>query len=140
MRHFFLGLLSIFSLTSCMERLTVHTEYLSYKNLASFHVGTPDPELFCPTVGQRLVIHWTLPNSFCSYNQLTLKIKIRFSNNEETEVNVRLNHLQGTYIYSLLNDDFFEKCGILTYKVDLLGDDLVLETWNHQLWAERITF
>lgn len=140
MRHTLLGLLCIFGLTSCMERLSVHTEYLSYQNLASFHVGTPDPELCCPTVGQKLVISWSLPKFFCSYNQLTLKIKIRFCNNEETEVTVRLNHLQGTYIYSLLNDDFFEKGGILTYKVDLLGNDLILDTWNHQLWAERISF
>lgn len=128
-------------LQSCIaERLSVHTEYISIENLASFHVGTPDPELLCPTVGQRLVVTWALPASYECYTSLYLDIRMRFGNGEEKTITLFLKKRQGTYVYSLLNDEYFEKDGILTYKADLIGDGDILDEWRHQIWAEKISF
>lgn len=41
-------------------------------------------------------------------------------------------------MYTLLNERYFETEGILTYKVDLMGDGQILEEWRHQLWHELI--
>lgn len=121
------------------ERLSVHTEYLSIENLASFHVGTPDPELLCPTVGQRLVVTWALPSGYNCYESLYLDILIRFRSGEEKTITIFLKQRQGTYVYSLLNDEYFEKDGILTYKVNIIGDGDILDEWRHQIWAEKIS-
>lgn len=118
--------------------LTVHTEYLSHENLASFHVGTPDPRLFCPTIGERLILSWNIPTSCQSSNDLHIKITIRFRNREQIEKNIDLQRFQGIYIYPLLDEDYFEKDGILTYKVELFSGEELLENWHHQLWAEQI--
>ncbi len=131
----------IFVLSGCSrEYLTVYTDYLSHKNLASYRVGTPDPLLNNPPVGQRLIISWSFPKSFLSKDNLHLELKVRFRNREEIKETVAICRASGTYYYYLINQDFFEKGGILTYRVDLIGDGEVLEEWRHQLWTELILF
>lgn len=119
--------------------LSVHTEYLSHQNLASYHVGTPDPKLFCPTIGQRLILSWNIDPCYKSYPNLTIKLIIRFRNREQIEKTLYIDRFQGTYVFPLLGENYFEANGILTYKVELLSDDLLLEEWKHQLWADQIT-
>lgn len=124
-------------LCSC-ERLSVHTDYVSIENLASYHVRTPDPLLNNPPVGQRLLATWRLTKSEMDLEDLHLQITIRFGNREQIVQNVPICKIRGTYIYSLLNEDYYKKEGILTYKVELLSGTTVLETWVHQLWTELI--
>lgn len=118
--------------------LSVHTEYLSHENLASFHVGTPDPKLFCPTIGQRLILSWNIPVSYQAYPDLNIKMTIRFRNREQIVKSFELDRFQGLFIYPLLDEEYFEKDGILTYKVELFSEEILLEEWLHQLWAEQI--
>lgn len=130
---------SYFLLSGCTrERLTVYTDYLSRQNLASYHVGTPDPRLNNPPVGQRLIISWSLPKKYLCMDDLHLEATIRLWNHEEIKENIQLYKLSGTYIYSLINEDFFDTEGIMTYKVDLIGNNEVLDEWRHQLWTELI--
>lgn len=68
-----------------------------------------------------------------------MKIWIRFRNREQIEKTLYLTKNSGTYVYSLLNEDFLEKRGILTYKVDLMEGDSLLEEWRHQIWEDLIT-
>lgn len=134
-------ILLLVTLCSCSrEYLNIYTEYLSRKNLASYRVGTPDPLLNNPPVGQRLIISWSLPKSLLSKENLHLELKVRFRNREEIQETVSICHSSGTYYYYLINQDFFTKGGILTYKVDLVGSGEVLEEWRHQLWTELILF
>jgi len=125
--------------TSCQQSyLTVQTDYLSYKNLASYYVGTPDPRMNCPPIGQRLIISWSVPKSFLCYENLHLEVIIRFRNRQEQIELFNISNQRGTYVYTILNNDFIEKQGILTYKIDLVANDCVLEEWRHQIWAELI--
>lgn len=119
--------------------LTVQTEFLSHENLASYHVRTPDPRLWSPPYGQRLIISWHLPAHTGTVPQLQLSIKLRFYNHTEKTELVDLDKNHGFYIYSLLNEDYCETKGILTYKVQLLSCGKVLEEWRHQLWVELIS-
>ena len=126
-------------LFSCQgPHLTVQTDYLTYKNLASYYVGTPDPRMNCPPVGQRLIISWAVPKKFLCYEDLALQVTIRFRDRQEQFEIFNILRTRGTYVYTLMNDEFFEHGGILTYKIDLVGGGCVLDKWRHQVWAELI--
>lgn len=126
-------------LSGCQrETFVVQTDYLSEENLASYHVGTPDPLLNCPPVGQRMYVKWKIPEPlFCSEN-LYIKVVIRFRNREEETVIIDKLDRKGSYIYYLLQENYFQKEGILTYKVMLMSGDTILDQWLHQLWVDRI--
>ena len=44
----------------------------------------------------------------------------------------------GLYLFTLINEDYFEKGGILTYKAELIKGDQILDEWYHQLWTDLI--
>ena len=135
--------LSVMSLTtSCFKNptvLTVYTDYLSHETLASYHVNTPDPRLNNPSIGQRLIISWSVPKNYLSLDNLHLKITVRFRTREEMVELVSLRKKSGTFVYTLLNEDYIYTRGILTYKVDLIGGDCLIEEWRHQIWTDLIT-
>lgn len=132
-------LLLFFISSSCSHHLlVVQTQYLSRNSLASYHVETPDPKLENPDIGQRLIINWHLPKKTPIYQQLYLHMKVRFHNKEEDSFSLKLNKTSGVYTYTLLNADFFKKRGILTYKVELVGDDKIIDVWQHPLWTNWI--
>ena len=131
--------LLLFFLTACTgQKISVHTDYLSHENLASYHVGTPDPMLNNPPVGQRLIISWHVPPKYLDYENLHLEITIRLRNHQQIVKAVALNKRIGTYVVSLINDEYFQTGGILTYCVNLYGDDELLDQFLHQLWTEWI--
>lgn len=132
-------ILPLLALSGCTQSfLSVHTDYLSHENLASYHVQTPDPLLNDPPIGQRLLVNWSFPKDFLAYEDLHLEITIRFRNREQLTERVSLCKRSGTFVYRLLNDDYIAKRGILTYKVDLVGNGAVLEAWRHQIWTDLI--
>lgn len=131
----------LFALVGCTQnKLTVRTEYINREHLASFHVETPDPLLLDPPLGQRLIAQWKIPRDYLSYENLHLRIRLRFRNRQEEVKEVPISRMRGLYCYELLNEDFCEKLGILSYLVELRGNDNILEEWRHQLWVELIQF
>lgn len=133
----------LFFLSSCTcSYLSIQTNYLSRENLASFNAETPDPALNYPSVGQQLILSWQwLPKGLLALDDLHLEAKIRFSNRKEVCLNIPINSERfGTYVYPIINEDFFETGGILTYKVQLVGADIIWEEWRHQIWTELIVF
>lgn len=132
-----LGLLTCVACTKNVH-LSVQTLYFSRETLASYYVETPDPMLINPPVGQKLLISWSLPRNYLNSSDLHLNIRIRFRNREEVEINVPIEKTWGSYTYVLPNECYFETQGIMTYKVTLVGDNLVLDEWRHQLWHELI--
>lgn len=131
---FFLG-----TLTSCTNcHLAVYTDYISSESLASYYIGTPDPRLCRPTLGQRLIVIWTLPRKYLCHEDLHLKLYVRFRNKQETVVNYPITKAKGTYVYSVLDDDYIHTDGILTWKVELIGSKVILDEWRHQIWTNLI--
>lgn len=134
-------IITLLLLTGCSSNyLAIHTDFIGRESLASFHVGTPDPELNCPEYGQRLHIAWKVP---CAAN-LAVHARIRFKNLEEVEWAFDLNEPRGITSYVLLNQDYDTTGGILTYKVTLVnyasGGPVVVEEQQHALWTELILF
>src|ERR1700733_9665141 len=128
-------------LTGCSlppSSLTVHTDYLSRESLASYYVNTPDPRLNNPPIGQRLIVNWSVPKQYLKTYALRLEMILRFRNREETRLSVPIDKSAGTYIYAVMNEEYLATKGILTYKIDLMADDTLLNGWKHQIWTDLI--
>lgn len=133
---YFLCFLCLGFNTACTKTtLTVQSDYITQQSLASYYVRTPDPMLDNPPLGQRLIVNWSLPRQYLQYENLHLELTVRFRNGTEAVELIYPKQLTGTYVYAVINEDFFEKNGILTFKVDVIGGDCILQQWNHQLWT-----
>jgi hypothetical protein len=132
--------IGLLTLTSCNEALTVHMDYISHEHLASSYVRTPDPLLETCLAGQRLVISWWVPYAHKDCRQFEIVLKLRYGNREEASASFSFEGRQGWYIYSLTNEEFFEKNGIKTYYVELYAAGQLIDEWRHQLWVELIDF
>ena len=132
-------MLALTALSSCSP-ISVQMDYLSRRNLASYRVGTPDPFINHPNIGERLIIQWSLPKNYLQLDDLHMFLTVRFRNNEEKTIVHPIRKTTGTYLYNLINECYYESGGILTYKIDIYGSGKLLECWRHQLWAELITF
>lgn len=141
MIRFLTGIYLLMVLSGCsLHRLTVQTQYLSHENLASYYVGTPDAHLDHPTIGERLLIQWSLSKCAFEWRNLTLHLKIRFHNHKEDEIRVQIENQSGYYLYDLTNEKFCETGGILTYLAEIRDGDCVVESWKHPLWTPLISF
>lgn len=141
LRAYLILLLAAAALVSCSHRtITVFTEYVSQESLASYSVNSPDPHFNAPAVGQKLYISWDITNLSCNQFPLELKLFLRFRNRTDTVKSFAINKTMGSYMYQLLGEEYFEKEGILSYKIQLLNDQKLLEEWRHQIWVDLITF
>lgn len=137
----FFFLFFIFHLTSCTpHKLAVQTRYFSREDLASFYVGTPDPLQNDPPVGQSLLFFFKLGNDFYSYQNISIRYKIRLADRTEVEDAFTLREPKGYFTYSLFGDDYFKSGGITTYKAELIGDGEIIEEWRQHLWKDLIKF
>ncbi|KIC71811.1 hypothetical protein DB44_CX00060 [Candidatus Protochlamydia amoebophila] len=127
--------------TSCsLQRLNVQTHYVNREQLASYHVYTPDPHKENPTIGQTILIQWHMLKQDQNFREFYLHLAIRFRNRREENIYLQLTKSSGTYLYHLLNENFCFSGGIATYKIDLIGDECLLESWTHPLWVDLISF
>lgn len=134
-----LVLLSCLFFGSCNRQfLRVQVDYLSRESLASYHVGTPDHRLKAPPVGQRMIVAWYFPGRYFKNNEITFKIKLHFGNHTEEIFCIKPMKNSGFYNYFLLNEDFFTKNGLLSYKVEAYAGSCLIKEWKHQLWVELI--
>ena len=136
---YFLFAFLFLTLSGCQaDRLSVVNQYVNETRLASYHVGTPDPLLLCPPLGQELLITWNLPpKQFCQ-GEIHLLVRVKLGNGEEQSEESVLKKPSGTYIFSLMNDAFFETEGITAYLVQLIQGDTVIDEWRTSLFYERI--
>lgn len=155
----------LLGLSSCnKDILSVHTEYITIESLSSYYVNTPDPKLNNPPFGQKLVVEWRLPGDYpftqvketkaCEdgkadftgsardqeFRGLALNIIIRFRDRTQENILVSLKRRSGRYVFSLNDNRFCEHGQIITYKVQLLDEESLVEEWKHQLWTELILF
>jgi len=134
-------LLCLLFLTGCNKNLLrLQVDYISKESLASYHVGTPDPRLIYPPVGQRMILSWIFPKSFFESQDLTIKLTMHFGDHSIEELNISPKKAYGIYVYCLLNDKYYDKGGFLTYKAEVCCNGKIIEEWHHHLWTELISF
>ncbi|MCE5293879.1 MAG: hypothetical protein LLF94_04630 [Chlamydiales bacterium] len=127
--------------TSCSQPpLTVETGYFTRKDLASSHVGTPDPTKQQEVFGQRIYIAWNLSKQEYAQGQTTLHIQARLKKGGILTQDVPLDAASGRYIFPIVGDNYSKKGGLLSYKVELLSNGKPLATSSHKFWVEEIHF
>ncbi len=137
--HFLWGIGILLAFSSCTcHRLTIQTQYLNSEYLASHHVRTPDPRLFHPIIGQRLVLQWSLCDQQIEEHETYLYLKVRFRNHCEKEIRVPITSPKGVYLYKIVNEDYDQSGGVLTYFAEIRDNTRVLASWRHPLWAQLI--
>ncbi len=138
-RTLLLAVLAVCLSACARDMLYVQNSYINRDSLASSHVGTPDPALANPTLGQRLLVRWVLSKSdFNSIGHPELLLDLRFKSGQEDHIRFQLLEPRGLYTYQIVDEDFFNKGTIRTYQARIMDGDRVVARWRHQLWAERI--
>ena len=126
-------------LTGCAcQRLLVYTAYVNVDTLASSIVNTPDFRQDNPPCGQRLLVSWSIKSAVLKREKPYMYIAIRFRNRQTDTLSFPIEKSLDSYVYNLLDADFKEKLGILTYKVEIWGKSGLIESRHHHLWAELI--
>lgn len=128
----------LITLNGCRQMLSVKQEYLTPELRASYHVHTPDPGLYCPTIGQKLSISWNVREVLPCYSEMYIDAYIRFNNREQIHFIIPIKRAFGCFPYYLVNQEYCSTQGIQAYKFDLIGDGKILDTWCHQLWVDLI--
>ena len=130
-------LLIIFCLSSCCRSpLTCRSEYLYPDYLASDQVGTPDFGKLC-FYGQQVVIYWNLPER-CHPTEL--KLEVRYGSKEQESFSWPISLSCGYRIYRLINEEYWDRDGIVSYKASLYRDEKLLTEFTHHIWTEIILF
>lgn len=132
--------IALLSLSGCLPSyLTVSQQRIDRGYLASTHVNTPDPRQEHPPLGQMLIVEWCVPDTILAKNPKIL-LKVLFRNYSEDTVEYPLQKRWGSKQYFLLNDEYEEKKGILSYKAEIItNDNVIYKEWTHQMWVNLIS-
>jgi len=133
----FIPLFLIFA--GCQKHyLTVFREKVDHTSLASTFARTPDPRQENPPIGQRLFVQWRLPR-WTKKETLRVNLKLVFKDYTEKVLTYPLYHPRGVIIYSLLDEEYEQKRGLLTYMAEIVDEEgKVIKEWKHQLWVKLI--
>lgn len=129
----------LFLAAACSSGISVQNQYFSREDLASYKVGTPDPDRNCPPIGQRLLVQWRFTPDVMARGSLELVMTVRLRNYNEERIVIPVRCSRGSYIYELANERYFNSCGVATYKIETVSCGEVIHVWKHQLWCELIT-
>lgn len=125
---------------SGVAHLSILSEVVNQKILASVHVNSPDDHMHALNPhGQRLYVSWRLPKKYLT-SELKGILKVQFKVPEQVEIPFEIKKSSGTFIYQIINDDYFQKEGILSYKVELFSNGQEIDYFEHKMWAELISF
>lgn len=127
-------------LTACgrPSYLSVQQEWIDGRYLASTHVNTPDPRQANPPFGQRLLLRWWVPSEVLEQSP-QLVVQVIFKNFTQKTETFPIKSRTGQKIFSLLNEEYYEKRGLLTWRAQIVtNDQKVFKEWKHQLWVNLI--
>ncbi|NGX54815.1 MAG: hypothetical protein KR126chlam2_00435 [Chlamydiae bacterium] len=111
----------------------MRSEYFRESYLASEEIDTPDPSRHCFR-GQQIVVHWAEP---CRASR-EIVLTVRYGNRELETFCHPIKKKHGYWIYRLVNDDYWNHGGIVSYKVELYEAGVLVDHKEHHLWAEII--
>lgn len=138
MQLIFLFLICVFC-SGCQKNfVTVVQEKIHRNLLASSFVDSPDPMQHNPPHGKKLYISWNIHGDY-NFEECRLRISMIFRNRETRTVELAIPRKRGTIVYSLLDQEYYETRGLLTYKVEVLTkNEEILALWTHQMWVNIV--
>lgn len=91
-------------------------------------------------MGQKVVIQWAVPPELLS-EKPSLIFHVIYKNHTQEELIYPIEDRMGMEVFSLLNQHYRDKGGLLTYHAEIrTPDGKVYKEWKHQLWVHLITF
>lgn len=138
MQRIFLFLICVFCCGCQRSFVTVVQEKIHRNLLASSFVDSPDPMQYHLPHGKKLYISWNIDRQ-CSFEHSLLRLSMIFRNRQIKTVDLPIQKQRGTILYSLLDQEYYDSQGLLSYKVELLAqNEKVMAIWTHQLWVNII--
>lgn len=138
MQRIFLFLICVFCCGCQRSFVTVVQEKIHRNLLASSFVGSPDPMQYDLPHGKNLYISWNIDRQ-CSFKDSVIRLSMIFRNRQIKTVDLPVPKQGGTLVYSLLDQEYNDSKGLLSYKVELLGqNEKIMAVWTHQLWVNII--
>lgn len=117
--------------------LKVRSEGLYPSYLSSEKINTPDPDRNA-FYGEQIVIHWKIPPECFRPDAYFICLTLRFGDHTFETIYHTPSDWKGYWVYQLLNASYWEKEGILSYKVELYEEELLFADWKHHIWADWI--
>jgi len=132
--------LALLSLSGCEKYyVSVAQQWVDVRYLASTHVKTPDPRQDHPPIGQMMIIDWRVPKELLR-RKPHIQMTMVFWNYTEKTICFPIDKRMGWVTYKLLDEEYDQTKGILTYKAEIVDEDGTLfREWKHQLWVNLIT-
>jgi hypothetical protein len=125
---------------SCQKYyISISQDRITRDFLASTQAKTPDPRQKNPPLGERLVVEWQLPRDLLEQDPI-LRLHVIYKNYTEDFFEYPISHRIDYVVCKLLNKEYEEKKGILTYEAQVVTKDgSIFRDWKHQLFAKLIT-
>ena len=129
---------SLFLCFGCHKyHVTCQKQHVGRSSLASTFVKSPDPEQKNPPKGERLIVHWRVPE-YAMKDPLTLSVHLIYKDLTQKIERFEIDRRFGYITYELINEEFKKTGGILTYKAEVSSPEKVLESFEQQLWVTLI--
>ncbi len=129
---------AVLCLSSCSQpSLSSFTEFIDNDYLAGAQLGIeqgPHDEIF----GQQIVITWNLPYRMQKLLPATLHLSIYYGDGKTEKLTYEVCQLSGYRVYCLKGNDYYNRQGIVSYKVALLSKDKEIVSRRHHIWTEVI--
>ncbi|HPE85630.1 MAG TPA: hypothetical protein PLO43_05590, partial [Chlamydiales bacterium] len=107
------------------------------RHILSVDCPAPDPLQQNPPKGERLVINWRLPQHAMGPS-LTLKLNLILKDYTQLTKTFPIDKRFGYITYDLLDEEYRQSGGLLTYKAEIETEGAILETYEQVLWTELI--
>jgi hypothetical protein len=108
------------------------------RTFASKFAGSPDSRRLNPPKGEKLYINWSIPLEFSS-DRYRMKVDIVYRNLSREAYVFPIKRRAGGKIIELLGDEFKQKEGFLSYKMEIINlDGEVLSDYTHRMWVDLI--
>ncbi|MCH9633517.1 MAG: hypothetical protein S4CHLAM7_02450 [Chlamydiae bacterium] len=118
-------------------KVSVFNEPVTQNSLASVHVNTPDPLHQLNPHGQRLHISWRIPRSY-QKTHLRGVLKVQFKVPKQIEIPFQITKHLGHFTYQVINEDYFEQKGILSYQVQIFENNREIAHFQNKMWAKLV--
>ncbi len=87
-----------------------------------------------------MIVSWSIPKNYFSLHDIKIHVQVHFRNHTSDEFWITPKKFHGLYLYYLLNEEYFSKRGLLSYKAEVYSDGDIIENRQHHLWVNLITF
>lgn len=122
-------------LCGCNAPLTVRTEKIDRKYLASYHAETPDPLRCRFFKGQLLLASWHLPHCKPPFH---MKLFLVRANHTRDIIERTLTCCCGNQVFYFLGEDWCTKGEVLTWRAEIYERGILVAVHCQKPWVDWI--